>query len=214
MDACTDDISRFAGRSVREASNAVTVVVSATSGRASPCFGSISPSVELCDELDNDCDGRIDEDVLRASPCDPEPELEPDPTLTECPEIRRELKPSVSSIPRVMLVVDRSWSMMDSDGWSPIERALSVVTQALEDKQPCPRCSSHALVPLTRPCMARVWRVDGMLGIVKLRTKPVRQTLWSSRTSATPSRYDPAPKHRPAPNQGTPTASALVAAHR
>ena len=56
--------------------------------------------------------------------------------------------------------------MMDSeDRWSPIERALSDVTQALEGS--CPWCSltRSRLVPLTRPCMARVWRVDGMLGL-------------------------------------------------
>ena len=44
------------------------------------------------------------------------------------------LKPSPGSIPRVMLVVDRSYSMIvEEDRWSPIENTLSRVTDSLRD---------------------------------------------------------------------------------
>jgi len=51
-----------------------------------------------------------------------------------CAEVRLVLKPSQGSIPRVMLVVDRSYSMVvEEDRWSPIERTLSRVTQNMGD---------------------------------------------------------------------------------
>jgi hypothetical protein len=54
------------------------------------------------------------------------------PDNNECTEVRLLLKPSQGSIPRVMLVVDRSYSMVGAeDRWTPIESTLSRVTQNL-----------------------------------------------------------------------------------
>jgi hypothetical protein len=51
-----------------------------------------------------------------------------------CDEVRLLLKPSQGSIPRVMLVVDRSFSMVvEEDRWGPIENTLSRVTESLGD---------------------------------------------------------------------------------
>ena len=51
-----------------------------------------------------------------------------------CTEVHLSLKPSPGSIPRVMLVVDRSYSMIvEEDRWSPIENTLSRVTDSLRD---------------------------------------------------------------------------------
>lgn len=51
----------------------------------------------------------------------------------ECGSFMLALKPSITSIPRVMLVVDRSYSMIDpEDRWTPALTALTTVTQNLE----------------------------------------------------------------------------------
>ncbi|MGC6418592.1 MAG: vWA domain-containing protein [Bradymonadia bacterium] len=51
-----------------------------------------------------------------------------------CQSLNLHLKPSQGSIPRVMLVVDRSYSMIvEEDRWSPIEETLSRVTESLSD---------------------------------------------------------------------------------
>lgn len=51
-----------------------------------------------------------------------------------CTSVHLNLKPSASSIPRVMLVVDRSYSMVGiEDRWSPIENTLSRVTANLSE---------------------------------------------------------------------------------
>ena len=51
-----------------------------------------------------------------------------------CGSFMTNLKPSAGSIPDVMLVVDRSYSMINSeDRWTPALRAISQVTQALEE---------------------------------------------------------------------------------
>ena len=51
----------------------------------------------------------------------------------QCGDIRILLKPSVGATARVMLVVDRSYSMVESeDRWTPITDALIEVTRALE----------------------------------------------------------------------------------
>ena len=51
-----------------------------------------------------------------------------------CDDVRLLLKPSQGSIPRVMLVVDRSYSMVvEEDRWGPIENTLSRVTESLGD---------------------------------------------------------------------------------
>jgi hypothetical protein len=50
-----------------------------------------------------------------------------------CGTFDTNLKPSEASIPQVMLVVDRSYSMVNSeDRWTPALRAISQVTQALD----------------------------------------------------------------------------------
>ena len=55
-------------------------------------------------------------------------------TNDECTSVQLNLKPSVSSIPRVMLVVDRSYSMVGiEDRWTPIEQALGRVTESLSE---------------------------------------------------------------------------------
>lgn len=51
-----------------------------------------------------------------------------------CGTFDTNLKPAEASIPQVMLVVDRSYSMVNSeDRWTPALRAISQVTQALEE---------------------------------------------------------------------------------
>lgn len=53
-------------------------------------------------------------------------------TNDACTSVQLNLKPSPSSIPRVMLVVDRSYSMVGiEDRWTPIEETLSRVTESL-----------------------------------------------------------------------------------
>ncbi len=52
----------------------------------------------------------------------------------ECTSVQLNLKPSAASIPRVMLVVDRSYSMVGiEDRWTPIEETLSRVTASLSE---------------------------------------------------------------------------------
>ena len=54
--------------------------------------------------------------------------------VIECGTFMVALKPAVASIPQVMLVVDRSYSMINSeDRWTPALRAISQVTQNLEE---------------------------------------------------------------------------------
>ena len=51
-----------------------------------------------------------------------------------CGSFMTNLKPSTGNIPEVMLVVDRSYSMVNrEDRWTPALRAMSQVTQALEE---------------------------------------------------------------------------------
>ncbi len=53
---------------------------------------------------------------------------------SECGNVRIGLKPSASSTARVVLVVDRSYSMIeDEDRWTPMLTALQQVTQALQN---------------------------------------------------------------------------------
>jgi len=59
------------------------------------------------------------------------PEMEEE---SACGSVRLLLKPSRSSIPRVVLVVDRSYSMnQHEDRWSPVVNTLRAVTNALSD---------------------------------------------------------------------------------
>ena len=101
--------------------------------------GAAVPTVMEDDEEDPDY-------VVPGAPMDEdeEPEdngmLTPPPTPPEmedesaCGAVRLLLKPSRSSIPRVVLVVDRSYSMnQNEDRWSPVVNTLRGVTNALRD---------------------------------------------------------------------------------
>lgn len=75
-------------------------------------------------EMDDEDDG-----MLTPPPLPPEMEDE-----SACGAVRLLLKPSRSSIPRVVLVVDRSYSMnQHEDRWSPVVNTLRAVTNALND---------------------------------------------------------------------------------
>ena len=55
-------------------------------------------------------------------------------TTVSCDTFETSLKPAIASIPQVMIAVDRSYSMINvEDRWTPALRALSQVTQALEE---------------------------------------------------------------------------------
>ncbi len=59
--------------------------------------------------------------------------LRPDQGGEACPEVRRLLKPVDGNISRVMLVVDRSYSMVqDEDRWTPMAETLVELARALD----------------------------------------------------------------------------------
>ena len=87
-----------------------------------------SDDASLFDDFTSDDDGDDGDDNSS-----PPPHVD-DSDDGACEEVRLALKPTSGSIPRVMLVVDRSYSMIvDEDRWSPIEQTLSRVTEALND---------------------------------------------------------------------------------
>ncbi len=64
----------------------------------------------------------------------PEAGPDPDQGAAECSEVRRLLKPSDGNIARVMLVVDRSYSMVqDEDRWTPMAETLSALADELDE---------------------------------------------------------------------------------
>ncbi|MEE2787720.1 MAG: VWA domain-containing protein [Myxococcota bacterium] len=135
-----------------------------------------------------------------------------------CPEIQRALKPNAASIPRVMLVVDRSWSMLqDEDRWTPIENALNQVTQALQEQV------KFGLVVFPNP--SPVGEPDEDMFGTCLASGRSRYDCEESYDACAPGEVVVNPDlntsanivqqlqdKRPSPNQGTPTASALAAA--
>jgi hypothetical protein len=136
-----------------------------------------------------------------------------------CDTFSTNLKPSTTSIPQVMIVVDRSYSMINSeDRWTPALRALSQVTQALEEDV------SFGLALFPDP-------LGGQLDSVELAQCTSwgrdRFTCEEDLDACVPGRVfvEPAVNNSlsiretlnnnpPAPNQGTPTHSALLAAAR
>ena len=131
-----------------------------------------------------------------------QPESTPDMggiTPGECPELNLLLKPAAGSVARVMLVVDRSYSMIQSeDRWTPLTNALQTVMENLGGGVqfgltlfPNPW---HAPSEDAR-CAAGVVNVD-----VDFDTQAeILQTMDTG---------------RPVSNRGTPTASAVAAAGR
>ena len=141
-----------------------------------------------------------------------------DEAMRECPEIQRALKPNAGSIPRVMLVVDRSWSMLqDQDRWTPIENALTQVTQALQGQV------KFGLVVFPDP--SPIGDPDQEIFGTCLASGRDRFDCEESYDACAPGKVVVDPElntsadivqqlqdKRPTPNQGTPTASALAAA--
>jgi hypothetical protein len=55
--------------------------------------------------------------------------------VTDCQDLRINLKPDLRSSSRVVLVVDRSSSMLqDEDRWTPMQEAIELVTSSLQDQ--------------------------------------------------------------------------------
>jgi len=117
----------------------------------------------------------------------------------ECPELNLLLKPAAGSVARVMLVVDRSYSMVqDEDRWTPLTNALRTVMENLGGGV------QFGLTLFPNPwhppeedarCAAGVVNVD-----VDFDTQAeILQTMDTG---------------SPVSNRGTPTASALAAAGR
>jgi hypothetical protein len=117
-----------------------------------------------------------------------------------CGNLRLLLKPNPGNVARIMLVVDRSWSMLEfEDRWTPTVAALGAVTNALNDGVqfglvlfPNPS-SRNPPVGVHSAC------VPGMVNVEPGQDRSADIVDWLN-------------MGQPARNMGTPTASALQSA--
>ena len=147
-----------------------------------------------------------------------------------CPEVRVLLKPTLGSIPQVMLVVDRSYSMINTeDRWTPVFNGLTSVTANLEESVqfglvlfPDPQRGA----PDPQAIQECINNGRTSLACDFIPSPDCETALCTDDYNAcTPGRVMVPPAHEtaqaisgqlqtngPAPDQGTPTASALRAA--
>ena len=136
-----------------------------------------------------------------------------------CGSFMTNLKPSEGSIPEVMLVVDRSSSMNNSeDRWTPALRAISQVTQALEENVsfgltlfPDPS-NTNADAALLNTCME--WGRDQFSCEEDLMACTPGRVLVNQAINNSFNIRQALNSYPPVPNQGTPTYSALQEAAR
>ena len=77
---CVDDTVESCGSDVGECAPGLSTCVSGVSG---PCVGAIAPGQEACNGLDDDCDGKVDEDFGFGQACDgPDTDLCSDDVMT------------------------------------------------------------------------------------------------------------------------------------
>ena len=127
------------------------------------------------------------------------------------------LKPAAANIPDVMLVVDRSYSMINTeDRWSPALRAISQVTQALEAEVsfgltlfPDPTSNN---VDSTEVNMCQSWGRDLYNCQEDVSACSPGRVLVQTEVNNSFSVREALNNYPPVPNQATPTYSALQAA--